>query len=198
MWPTDGRSPGMGLGPPEHSRDRVPVSPERPERRESSSASPAASACPGPDLRAPSRGLSGVFRRLRLPMMRRAGGGRASTATPGSAGALARSRRCVSAGLLLTFVALLALLPEAQAQTTIKLVGNGADSGSTSHLGTDSSGNYRELAQQFTITISNLQLWVHAGLIRLPYGFLRYPRTLTLRILSQAIYARHIQTRPGH
>ena len=83
-------------------------------------------------------------------MMRRAGGGRASTATPGSAGALARSRRCVSAGLLLTFVALLALLPEAQAQTTIKLVGNGADSGSTSHLGTDSSGDYRELAQQFT------------------------------------------------
>ena len=140
----------MGLGPPEHSRDRVPVSPERPERRESSSASPAASACPGPDLRGPSCGLSGVFRRLRLPMMRRAGGGRASTATPGSAGALARSRRCVSAGLLLTFVALLALLPEAQAQTTIKLVGNGADSGSTSHLGTDSSGDYRELAQQFT------------------------------------------------
>ena len=115
----------MGLGLPEHSRDRVPVSPERTVRRESSSASPAASACPGPDLRAPSRGLSGVFRRLRLPMMRRAGGGRASTATPGSAGALARSRRCVSAGLLLTFLALLALLPEAQAQTTIKMVGNG-------------------------------------------------------------------------
>ena len=144
----------------------LPVSPGRPERRESSSASPAASACPGPAGHAPSGGLSRFFRRLRLPTMRRAGGGPASTATPGTAGALARSGRCVAAGLLLAFVAHLALLPEAQAQTTIKMVGNGASSTSHSYLGTNSSASYRELAQQFTTgsnsdgyTLSTASIW---------------------------------------
>ena len=144
----------------------LPVSPERPERRESSSASPAALVCPGPDGGAPSLGFSGVFRRLRLPTMARAVGGRACTATPGTAGALAGSGRCVAQGLLVAFVALLALLPEAQAQTTIKMVGNGASSTSYSYLGTNSSASYRELAQRFTTgsnsdgyTLSTASIW---------------------------------------
>ena len=142
----------------------LPVSPERGERRESSSASPAALVCPGPDGGAPSLGFSGVFRRL--PTMARAVGGRACTATPGTAGALAGSGRCVAQGLLVAFVALLALLPEAQAQTTIKMVGNGASSTSYSYLGTDSSASYRELAQRFTTgsnsdgyTLSTASIW---------------------------------------
>ena len=61
----------------------LPVSPERRERRGSSSASPAASACPGPDGGAAGRGLSGVFRRPGLKMRRRADGGPASAADPG-------------------------------------------------------------------------------------------------------------------
>ena len=51
--------------------------------------------------------------RLRLPMMRRAGGGQACTATAAIAGALGRARRCVAQGLLLAFVALAAVVPEA-------------------------------------------------------------------------------------
>ena len=105
----------------------LPVSPERPERRESSSASPAAPACPGPDSRAPSLGLSGLFRRLRLPTMRRAGGGRASAAIPGTgerAGAPARSARGLAAAVLLAFAAFLAVPSQAQAQSTIGLVSN--------------------------------------------------------------------------
>ena len=98
--------------------------------------------------------------------MARAVGGRASTATPGTAGALAGSGRCVAQGLLVAFVALLALLPEAQAQTTIKMVGNGASSTSYSYLGTNSSASYRELAQRFTTgsnsngyTLSTASIW---------------------------------------
>ena len=56
----------------------LPVSPDRRERRESSSASPAAFACPGPEGGAAGRGVSGVFRRPSLPMGRRADGGVAS------------------------------------------------------------------------------------------------------------------------
>ena len=88
----------------------------------------------------------------------------------GLASALARSRRCVAPGLLLAFVALLALLPEAQAQTTIKMVGNAAGSGSTTHVGTNDSGDYREVAQRFTsgsnsggYTLSTAAIWF-AGL----------------------------------
>ena len=86
--------------------------------------------------------------RLRVPMMRRAVGGRACTAIPGSGSALARSGRRLTAGLLLAFAALLALLPQAQAQTTIKMVSNGTGSPSTSFLGVDVNGDYRELAQR--------------------------------------------------
>ena len=60
------------------------------------------------------------------------------------------SRRRLTAGLLLAFAALLALLPQAQAQTTIKMVSNGTGSPSTSFLGVDINGDYRELAQRFT------------------------------------------------
>ena len=59
--------------------------------------------------------------------MRRAGGGRTSAAIPGTggrAGALARSWRCAAAALLLAFAALLALPPNAQAQTVETLVSN--------------------------------------------------------------------------
>ena len=57
-----------------------------------------------------------------VPMRRRADAGRASTlirgtGTGGRAGALARSGRCVAAGLLLAFATLLALPLQAQAQT---------------------------------------------------------------------------------
>ena len=126
-WPVDGSVPAWGRRAWAWARRSVagiglPVSPERGERRESSSASPAAPACPGRDGSAPSLGLSGVFRRLRLPTRRRAGGGRASAALPGTggrAGALARSWRCAAAALLLGFAALLALPLQAQAQTEV-------------------------------------------------------------------------------
>ena len=59
-----------------------------------------------------------------VPMRRRADAGRASTlirgtGTGGRAGALARSRRCVAAGLLLAFTTLLALPLQAQAQNVL-------------------------------------------------------------------------------
>ena len=120
-------------------------------RVESLPAPPRASACPDRDGSAPSRGLSGVFRRL--PMMRRAVGGRASTATPGTAGALARSGRCVAAGLLLAFVALLALLPEAQAQTTIENAA--ANSAPIFNEGTSTSREFNETIGEATVTTAS-------------------------------------------
>ena len=127
----------------------LPVSPERGERRESSSASPPASACPGHDGGA-GLGLSGVFRRLRLPMRRRAVGGRASAAIPGTGGrtgALARSWRCAAAALLVAFAALLSLPLQAQAQTVVTLVNslNQTEGQSSTAL-----GNNWEVAQGFT------------------------------------------------
>ena len=111
QWLVDGSVPSRGRRAWAWARRSVagiglPVSPERGERRESSSASPAASACPGPDGSAARRGLSGVFWRLCLPMRRRADGSRGSalirgTGTGGRAGALARSGRRAVAGLLL-------------------------------------------------------------------------------------------------
>ena len=93
----------------------------------SAAGAPAASACPGPDGGAAGCGLSGVFRRLRLPMGRRADGGPASAALPGNAtgrrepGRL-RARplaaRGLAAGLLVAVAALLALPLQAQAQKT--------------------------------------------------------------------------------
>ena len=120
-WLVDGSIPARGRREWACARRsvagiRLPVSPERGERRESSSSSPSAFACAGQDGGAVGRGLPGFLWRLRLPMSRRADGSRASTlirgtGTGGRAGALARSRRCVAAGLLLAFTTLLALPP---------------------------------------------------------------------------------------
>ena len=130
--------------------------------------------------------------RLRLPMMRRAGGGRTSTATPGSGGALARSGQYVAAGVFLAFAALLALLPEAQAQTTIKMVSNGTGSPSTSFLGVDVNGDYRELAQRFTsgsnpngYTLSKAAIW-----------FTALPTNANITNFVAAIYT-NASNRPG-
>ena len=93
---------------------------------------PARFACPGQDGGAAGRGLSGVFRRLRVPTMRRAGAGRASAAIPGTggrAGAPAHSWRYAAAAVLLAFAALLALPLQAEAQTAY--VSNNGQSGST-------------------------------------------------------------------
>ena len=80
---------------------------------------------------------------------------------------LAGSARHLTAGLLLAFAALVALLPEARAQTTVKMVGNGTASTTYSYLGTNSSGDYRELAQRFTTgsnaagyTLSAAAMWI--------------------------------------
>ena len=108
--------------------------------------------------------------RLRLPTMRRAlGRMRACTATPASANTVGRSRRCVAPRLLLAFVALLAGLAQAEAQTTVKMVGNGTDSLTYSYLGTNFDGDYRELAQRFTTgsntagyTLSTAAIWFGA------------------------------------
>ena len=106
----------------------LPVSPERGERRESSSASPAASACPGPDGGAAGRGLSGVFRRPGLKMRRRADGGPASAANPangtgrrepGRVRVRSLAARGLAAGLLAAFAALLALPLQGHAQTSV-------------------------------------------------------------------------------
>ena len=106
----------------------LPVSPDRRERRESSSCSPVAPACAGPDGRAARRGLSGVFRRLGLPATRRTDGGVASAALsgdgtgrrdPGGLRARSLAARGLAAVLLATFAALLALPLQAQAQTTV-------------------------------------------------------------------------------
>ena len=92
------------------------------------SASPAASACRGPDGGAAGRGLSGVFRRPGLPMGRRADGCPASAANPGNAtgrrdpGRLrvrSLAARGLAAVLLAAFAALLALPLQAQAQTIV-------------------------------------------------------------------------------
>ena len=128
-WLVDGSIPARGRREWACARRsvagiRLPVSPERGERRESSSSSPSAFACAGQDGGAVGRGLPGFLWRLRLPMSRRADGSRASTlirgtGTGGRAGALARSRRCVAAGLLLAFTTLLALPLQAQAQNVL-------------------------------------------------------------------------------
>ena len=98
---------------------------------------------------------------------RKGAGGRACRATPQAAGTLAASARHLTAGLLLAFAALVALVPEARAQTAIKMVGNGTASTTYSYLGTNSSGDYRELAQRFTTgsnaagyTLSAAAMWI--------------------------------------
>ena len=104
--------------------------------------------------------------RVRLPQRRHAVNGRACSATPGTIKALGRSGRYIAPLWLLAFAALVALLPEAQAQTTIKMVGNGTGSATSSYLGTNASGDYRELAQRFTsgsspggYSLSTVSIW---------------------------------------
>ena len=112
----------------------LPVSPERGERRESSSALPAALVCSGPDGGAASRGLSRFFGRLRLPTMRRAG-------------AAARFGRGAAVALLAAAAALLALPLQAQAQTVVTLVNS---LGQTEGQSSTRLGNHWEVAQGFT------------------------------------------------
>ena len=74
-----------------------------------------------------------------------------------------------SAVVLLVAAALLALPHQAQAQTTVKMVGNGTDSLTYSYLGTNFDGDYREVAQRFTTgsntggyTLSTAAIWFGA------------------------------------
>ena len=92
----------------------LPVSPERIERREPSSCSPAAFSCPGPEGGGAGRGLSGVFRRPGLAMRQHAD----SAANPGNGTgrrdpervrARPLAARGLAAGLLVTVAGLLAL-----------------------------------------------------------------------------------------
>ena len=76
--------------------------------------------------------------------------------------------RGLAAGLLVA-AALLALPHQAQAQTTVKMVGNGTDSLTYSYLGTNFDGDYREVAQRFTTgsntggyTLSTAAIWFGA------------------------------------
>ncbi len=71
--------------------------------------------------------------------------------------------------LLVACIALLALPHQAQAQTTVKMVGNGTDSLTYSYLGTNFDGDYREVAQRFTTgsntggyTLSTAAIWFGA------------------------------------
>ena len=71
--------------------------------------------------------------------------------------------------MLLVAAALLALPHQAQAQTTVKMVGNGTDSLTYSYLGTNFDGDYREVAQRFTTgsntggyTLSTAAIWFGA------------------------------------
>ena len=132
----------------------LPVSPERGERRESSSALPAALVCPGPDGGAVGRGLSRFFGRLRLQTMRRAGVGRASAAIPGTGGrtgALARSWRRGAAVLLLAFAGLLALPLQAQAQKTTFVSNTGQSTASSLRgIGPTFGSFFYSQAQQFS------------------------------------------------
>ena len=72
----------------------------------------------------------------------------------------------LAAAVLVFFVALAAVVPEAQAQTTVKMVGNGTAGPTYSYLGTNADGDYRELAQRFTTglntagyTLSTAAMW---------------------------------------
>ena len=95
------------------------------------------------------------MRRRRLPMRRRADGSRASTlirgtGTGGRAGALARSGRCVAAGLLLAFAALVALPSQAEAQTSITQTAGGATWTLTGYTLVEQGSTYT-----FTLTLAS-------------------------------------------
>ena len=93
---------------------------------------------------------------------------------PSAAAALSRagSVACYAVvTFLVGFAVLLALaLPhQAQAQTTVKMVGNGTSSLTYSYLGTNFDGDYREVAQRFTTgsntggyTLSTAAIWFGA------------------------------------
>ena len=93
---------------------------------------------------------------------------------PSAAAALSRagSVACYAVvTFLVGFAVLLALaLPhQAQAQTTVKMVGNGTGSLTYSYLGTNFDGDYREVAQRFTTgsntggyTLSTAAIWFGA------------------------------------
>ena len=100
----------------------LPVSPERIERREPSSCSPAAFSCPGPEGGGAGRGLSGVFRRPGLAMRQHADsaanpGNGTGRRGPGRVRARPLAARGLAAGLLVTVAGLLTLPLPAQAQT---------------------------------------------------------------------------------
>ena len=126
-WPVDGSVPAWRRRAWAWARRSVagiglPVSPERGERRESSSASPAAPACPGRTAARPLAACpasSGACASRRGAAPAQAGPPAALPGTGGRAGALARSWRCAAAALLLAFAALLALPLQAQAQTEV-------------------------------------------------------------------------------
>ena len=108
----------------------LPVSPERIERREPSSCSPAAFSCPGPEGGGAGRGLSGVFRRPGLAMRQHADsaanpGNGTGRRGPGRVRARPLAARGLAAGLLVTVAGLLTLpLPsQAQTQTLVSNVG---------------------------------------------------------------------------
>ena len=137
----------------------------------SAAGAPAASACPGPDAGGTGRGASDVCRRPGLPMRRLAGAGRAAAASGGTGGraaALARSLRCAAGGLLLAFAALLALPPQAQAQTVETLVSNTGQTAGDQNgfVGTIAGSNWLA-GQGFTTgdntdgyTLSSVQLYI--------------------------------------
>ena len=104
-------------------------------------------------------------------MRRLAGAGRAAAASGGTGGraaALARSLRCAAGGLLLAFAALLALPPQAQAQTVETLVSNtGQTAGDQNGLVGTIAGSNWLAGQGFTTgdntdgyTLSSVQLYI--------------------------------------
>ena len=93
---------------------------------------------------------------------------RAEPGQPGRVRVRSLAVRGLAAGLLVA-AALLALPHQAQAQTTVKMVGNGTDSLTYSYLGTNFDGDYREVAQRFTTgsntggyTLSTAAIWFGA------------------------------------
>ena len=104
-------------------------------------------------------------------MRRLAGAGRAAAASGGTGGraaALARSLRCAAGGLLLAFAALLALPPQAQAQTVETLVSNTGQTAGDQNgfVGTIAGSNWLA-GQGFTTgdntdgyTLSSVQLYI--------------------------------------
>ena len=110
-------------------------------------------ACPDPDGGAAVRGLPAVFRRLPLPMRRRADGGRALAliggfGTGGCSGARAGSVRCAAVGLLVACAVLLFLPLQVQAQVA------NADPSFTSASAVSVDENTKGNNTKFSYTVS--------------------------------------------